>query len=67
VFRGGPKGFEKFETSEVAPGSSMTWLLLLAPKRPDHFQMRTGVPMISAADADLIRETVRRNSVDHIY
>jgi len=45
----------------------MTRLLLLAAKRPDLFQKGTGVPMISAADADLIRETVRKSSVDRIY
>ena len=67
VFGGGPKAFEKYESGEVAPSSSMTRLLLLAAKRPDLFQKGTGVPMISAADADLIRETVRKSSVDRIY
>jgi HTH-type transcriptional regulator / antitoxin MqsA len=67
VFGGGPKAFEKYETGEVAPSSSMTRLLLLAAKRPRLFQKGTGVPMISAADADLIRETVRKSSVDRIY
>jgi hypothetical protein len=45
----------------------MTRLLLLAAKRPDLFQKSAGTPMISAADADLIRETVRKSSVDRIY
>jgi HTH-type transcriptional regulator/antitoxin MqsA len=67
VFGGGPKAFEKYETGEVAPSSSMTRLLLLAAKRPHLFQKGTGVPMISAADAELIRETVRKSSVDRIY
>ncbi len=67
VFGGGPKAFEKYETGEVAPSSSMTRLLLLAAKRPRHFQKGKGVPMISAADADLIRKTIRKSSVDRIY
>ena len=67
VFGGGPKAFEKYEAGEVVPSSSMIRLLLLAAKRPDLFQKGTGVPMISAADADLIRETVRKSSVDRIY
>jgi HTH-type transcriptional regulator / antitoxin MqsA len=67
VFGGGPKAFEKYESGEVAPSSSMTRLLLLAARRPDLFQKATGVPMISPADAELIRETVRKSSVDRIY
>lgn len=67
VFGGGPKAFEKYETGEVAPSSSMTRLLLLAVKRPDLFQKRTGEPFISEADAALIRETVRKSSVNRIY
>ena len=67
VFGGGPKAFEKYETGEVTPSSSMTRLLLLAAKRPRLFQKGTGVPMISAADVVLIRETVRKSSVDRIY
>jgi HTH-type transcriptional regulator/antitoxin MqsA len=67
VFGGGPKAFEKYEAGEVVPSSSMTRLLLLAAKRPDLFQKETGVPMMSAADARLIRETVRKSSVDRIY
>ena len=64
VFGGGPKAFEKYETGEVTPSSSMT---LLAAKHPKFFQKGTGVPMISAADVVLIRETVRKSSVDRIY
>ena len=67
VFGGGPKAFEKYETGEVIPSSSMTRLLLLAAKRPKLFQKGTGAPMISAADVVLIRETVRKSSVDRIY
>jgi HTH-type transcriptional regulator/antitoxin MqsA len=67
VFGGGPKAFEKYESGEVAPSSSMTRLLLLAAKRPDLFRKGTGMPMMSGADADLIRETVRKSSVGRIY
>jgi HTH-type transcriptional regulator/antitoxin MqsA len=67
VFGGGPKAFEKYESGEVAPSSSMTRLLLLAAKRPELFQKGSGMPMISEADAARIRETVRRSSVDRIY
>ncbi len=63
VFGGGLKAFEKYEAGEVAPSASMTRLLLLAARRPDLFKKG----MISAADADLIRETVRKSSVDRIY
>jgi hypothetical protein len=45
----------------------MTRLLLLAAKRPDLFRKGTGMPMMSGADADLIRETVRKSSVGRIY
>jgi HTH-type transcriptional regulator/antitoxin MqsA len=64
---GGPKAFEKYESGEVAPSSSMTRLLLLAAKRPELFQKGSGLPMTAQADAELIRETVRRSSVDRIY
>ena len=67
VFGGGPKAFEKYETGEVGPSAAMTRLLLLAMKRPKLFRKGSGVPMISEADAELIRETVRRSSVDRIY
>src|SRR5262249_27058637 len=67
VLGGGAKAFEKYESGEVAPSSSMTRLLLLAAKRPDLFQRDAATPMISPADADLIRETVRKSSIDHIY
>jgi len=67
VFGGGPKAFEKYESGEVAPSSSMVRLLLLAAKRPNLFQKGTGLPIISEADAKLIRETVRKSSVDRIY
>ena len=45
----------------------MTRLLLLAMRRPDLFQKGSGVPMISEADAALIRETVRKSSIGRIY
>jgi HTH-type transcriptional regulator/antitoxin MqsA len=67
VFGGGPKAFEKYEAGEVAPSSSMTRLLLLAAKRPKLFKTGTGMSLISEADAALIRETVRKSSVDRIY
>jgi HTH-type transcriptional regulator/antitoxin MqsA len=67
VFGGGPKAFEKYESGEVAPSSAMMRLLLLAAKRPELFKKGTGVPMSSEADADLIRDTVRKSSVDQIY
>jgi HTH-type transcriptional regulator / antitoxin MqsA len=67
VFGGGAKAFEKYESGEVAPSSSMSRLLLLAAKRPDLFRRDAAKPMISPADADLIRETVRKSSIAHIY
>ena len=67
VFGGGAKAFEKYESGEVAPSSSMTRLLLLAAKRPDLFRKDAATPMLSSADADLIRQTVRKSSIDRIY
>ena len=67
VFGGGPKAFVKYEAGEVVPSSSMMRLLLLAAKRPGLFKKTRGVPMISEADAALIRATVRKSSVDRIY
>ena len=67
VFGGGAKAFEKYESGEVSPSSSMTRLLLLAAKNPDFFQRGTGMPVMSEADADIIRETIRKSSVDRIY
>jgi HTH-type transcriptional regulator / antitoxin MqsA len=67
VFGGGPKAFEKYESGEVGPSSAMTRLLLLAAKRPNLFRKGQGVPLVSEADAVLIRETVRKSSVDRIY
>src|SRR5260370_31794362 len=67
VFGGGPKAFRKYEAGEVVPSSSMTRLLMLAARRPELFQKVSGVPMISKADATLIRETVRKRSVNRIY
>ena len=42
VFGGGPKAFEKYESGEVAPSSSMTRLLLLAARRPELFREGPG-------------------------
>jgi HTH-type transcriptional regulator / antitoxin MqsA len=67
VFGGGPKAFEKYEAGEVAPSSAMTRLLLLAAKRPELFQKGSGGPTISKADANLLREIVRKSSVASIY
>jgi HTH-type transcriptional regulator / antitoxin MqsA len=67
VFGGGIKAFEKYESGEVAPSSSMTRLLLLAARRPDLFAKGTGVPLISEADAGVIREAVRGSSVGEVY
>ena len=67
AFGGGRKAFEKYEAGEVSPSSAMTRLLLLAARRPDLFQKWSSVPMSSEADATLIRETVRKSSIDHIY
>lgn len=67
VFGGGAKAFEKYESGEVAPSSSMTRLLLLAARRPELFKKGTGALRISEMDADLIRDTVRKSSVDRIY
>ena len=67
VFGGGAKAFEKYESGEVLPSSAMIRLLLLAAKRPELFQKGSGVPMVSAADANIIRDTVRRSSVERIY
>jgi HTH-type transcriptional regulator/antitoxin MqsA len=67
VFGGGPKAFEKYESGEVVPSAAMIRLLVLAAKCPELFQKGSGVPLISDADAALIRETVRKSSVDRIY
>jgi HTH-type transcriptional regulator/antitoxin MqsA len=67
VFGGGPKAFEKYEAGEVSPSASMTRLLVLAARHPEQFAKGTGEPMISEADAKLIRDTVRKSSVDRIY
>jgi len=67
VFGGGPKAFEKYESGEVAPSSAMVRLLLLAAKRPELFEKGSGAPMILEGDAALIRETVRKSSIDRIY
>jgi hypothetical protein len=45
----------------------MTRLFLHAARRPELFQKGTGMPLTSEADARLIRETVRKSSVNRIY
>jgi HTH-type transcriptional regulator / antitoxin MqsA len=67
VFGGGPKAFEKYESGEVVPSAAMIRLLVLAARRPELFQKGSGVPLITDADAALIRETVRKSSIDRIY
>jgi putative zinc finger/helix-turn-helix YgiT family protein len=67
VFGGGPKAFEKYESGEVTPSSAMTRLLLLAARRPELFQKGSGAPVISEADAAMLREIVRKSSVESIY
>lgn len=67
VFGGGAKAFEKYEAGEVAPSAAMTRLLLLAARRPSLFRKGTPAAAMSAADAALIRETVRKSSVERIY
>ena len=67
VFGGGPKAFEKYEAGEVAPSSAMTRLLLLAAKRPELFRKGSNAPEISEPDATLLREVVRKSSVESIY
>jgi HTH-type transcriptional regulator/antitoxin MqsA len=67
VFGGGPKAFEKYEAGEVAPSAAMTRLLLLAARHPSLFRKGARAATMSAADAALIRETVRKSSVERIY
>ena len=67
VFGGGPKAFEKYEAGEVVPSTAMIRLLVFAARRPELFGKGAERPVISDADAVLIRDTVRRSSVDQIY
>jgi len=69
LFGGGPKAFEKYESGEVGPSSSMTRLLLLAARRPDLFRKpaRGRVPIVSNADVQLIRNVVRQSSIERIW
>lgn len=67
VFGGGPKAFEKYESGEVAPSVAMTRLLMLAAKSPGLFEKGSGSAALSQSDVALIRETVRKSSVDHLY
>jgi hypothetical protein len=45
----------------------MTRLLSLAARQPAQFAKGTGLPLLSKADAALIRDTVRKSSVELIY
>jgi len=67
VFGGGAKAFEKYEAGEVVPSTAMMRLLLLAARRPELFKKGAGFPAISEADAALIRDTVRKSSIERIY
>jgi HTH-type transcriptional regulator/antitoxin MqsA len=67
VFGGGPKAFERYESGEVAPSSSLTRLLLLAARRPALFHKASGAALMSEADVAIIRETVRKSTIDRIY
>lgn len=67
VFGGGPKAFEKYEAGEVVPSGSMMRLLLLAAQHPKRFRKTASVPIVSKVDARLIRDTVRKSSIDAIY
>lgn len=67
VFGGGPKAFEKYETGQVAPSAAMTRLLLLAARRPNLFRKGPRAATMSAADAVLIRKTIRKSSVERLY
>ncbi len=67
LFGGGNKAFEKYESGEVAPSAAMRRLLLLAAKHPNLFRKGRGLPKILEADAQLIRETVRKSSVERIW
>ena len=67
VFGGGPKAFEKYESGEVVPSSAMTRLLLLAARRPELFRQGSDTPTISEPDATILREVVRKSSVEPIY
>lgn len=67
VFGGGPKAFEKYEAGEVVPSGSMMRLLLLAAQQPKLFRKSASVPIVSKADARVIRDTVRKSSIDAIY
>ena len=67
VFGGGPKAFEKYESGEVSPSSAMVRLLLLAAEHPDLFRKEAGATTVARTDVNLIRDTVRKSSVDRIY
>jgi HTH-type transcriptional regulator/antitoxin MqsA len=67
VFGGGPKAFEKYEAGEVVPSAAMNRLLFLAAQRPQLFRKGRGGLKILKADAAIIRDTVRKSSVDRIW
>jgi len=67
VFGGGPKAFEKYEAGEIAPSAAMVRLLLLAAQHPALFRKSRGFAKTREADARLIRDTVRKSSVNKIW
>ena len=69
LFGGGPKSFEKYESGEITPSKPTERLLMLAMKRPDLFHKPPPgkFPFPSAADAELIRRTMRDAAMDRIY
>ena len=69
IFGGGEKSFEKYESGEIEPSEPTKRLLRLAMQKPDLFRKpKDGNLMLpSAADAELVRETLAKASVDRIY
>jgi len=68
LFGGGPKAFEKYESGEILPSSSMVRLLLLAAARPKFFRNKdSGFHLILHSDSKIIRDAVRTSSVDGLW
>jgi HTH-type transcriptional regulator / antitoxin MqsA len=69
VFGTGAKSFEKYESGEITPSKPTERLLRLAMERPDLFRKPAPgkFPFPPAADAELIRRTLRDASMDRIY
>jgi len=68
VFGGGEKAFEKYESGEVSPSSSMVRLLRLAEKRPNLFKKPARGDMREPSSKSLAsaREAIRQASLDRI-